>query len=240
MEQGRPPRTHGPGRNGGWQRRDRGGRLDGPGGRRGSDRPRRRDGTGGTRRVPPAPPARRRDRACRSGGCDRCRARRDRTGGDRATGATGPAGATGAKPGQPGRSDRQDRQAQPGPRGRAGNRAGGRDGSGRAGGPCRLDGRDGRDRSSRAGELAAREQRRNVCCERSREHRHHRVRELSGGESAARWRRPGRHERCAEEPCGSRSSYPSAATTWSAAVVATVALGAGNTMTITAYAVCTA
>jgi len=35
------------------------------------------------------------------------------------------------------------------------------------------------------------------------------------------------------------SSYPSAAATWSATVVATVALGAGITMTVTAYAVCT-
>ena len=35
------------------------------------------------------------------------------------------------------------------------------------------------------------------------------------------------------------ASYPSGATTWTATSVAAVALGAGNTMTVTAYIVCT-
>ena len=36
------------------------------------------------------------------------------------------------------------------------------------------------------------------------------------------------------------SSYPSAAASWTAIGVANAALGAGNTMTVKAYAVCTA
>jgi hypothetical protein len=35
-----------------------------------------------------------------------------------------------------------------------------------------------------------------------------------------------------------QASYPSAAGTWTAAAVATANLGAGNTMTVTAYVIC--